>query len=217
MKAIKNHKAKLLVGALLALVLVVGLGYAALAQTGGTVTVAFKTVGGEPLSGPLTLEAEETVGEHNFDHWEVSGDSNTANPISITTDGDKVIKAVFVKTIVQVNIDIKPGTNPNHVNLGSHGVLPVAILSSDSFDATQVNPETVFLAGAGVAVRGKGNKYLAHEEDVNEDGLLDLVLQVVTENLVPGQFQDGSVCLIGATYGGQQIEGWDEIVIVPPE
>jgi hypothetical protein len=216
MKTINNHKAKLPVGTLLALVLIVGLGYAALAQTGGTVTVAFKTVGGEPLSGPLTIEAKETVGEHNFDHWEVSGITDDANPLSITTDGDKVIKAVFVKTVVEVSIDIKPGTNPNHVNLGSHGVLPVAILSSDSFDATQVNPETVKLAGAEVAVRGKGNKYLAHEEDVNGDGLLDLVLQVETENLdPPDTFQDGFVTLTGSTLGGEEFEGKDEIVIVP--
>ena len=216
MRAITS-KTKLLIGALLALMLVVGLGYAALAQTSGTVTVAFKTVGGESLSGTLILEeAEEKVGEHDFDHWEVDENPAGANPLSITMDGDKVIKAVFVKTVVKVSIDIKPGTNPNHINLGSHGVLPVAILSSDSFDATQVNPETVLLAGAGVAMRGRSNKYLAHEEDVNEDGLLDLVLQVETENLIPGEFQDGSVTLAGDTYEGEEFEGTDEIVIVPP-
>ena len=80
-----------------------------------------------------------------------------------------------------------------------------------------MDPGTVRLAGAGVAVRGRGNRLLAHEEDVNGDGLLDLVVQVQTENLAPGEFQDGYAILIGSTFGGQPIQGQDEIVIVPPE
>jgi hypothetical protein len=121
--------------------------------------------------------------------------------------------------LITVSIDIKPGTNPNHINLGSYGVLPVAILSSDTFDATQVNPDTVSLAGAGVAMRGKGNKYLAHEEDVNGDGLLDLVVKVETENLNLYESQDGFAILTGSTSGDNPIpiQGQDEIVIVPPE
>ncbi|MHC4401047.1 MAG: hypothetical protein ACYTG0_15330 [Planctomycetota bacterium] len=114
-------------------------------------------------------------------------------------------------------IDIKPGSYPNSINLGSNGVVPVAILSSPAFDATTVDPETVELSGAGVAMRGKGNKYLAHEEDVNGDGLTDLVCQVETENLDPGQFQDGYAVLTGLTFLGEEIEGVDEIEIVPPQ
>ncbi len=119
--------------------------------------------------------------------------------------------------VLVVDIDIKPGSYPNAINLGSSGVIPVAILSSGEFDAITVDPETVALAGAGVAVRGKGNRLLSHEEDVNADGLLDLVVQVETENLDPGQFQDGSAVLEGSTYDGQQITGTDEVTIVPPE
>ena len=52
--------------------------------------------------------------------------------------------------------------------------------------------------------------------DVDGDGLLDLVLHVTTENLSPDSFQAGLACLTGETYGGQPIEGWDEITIVPP-
>lgn len=119
-----------------------------------------------------------------------------------------------------VDIDIKPGSYPNAIKLGSHGVIPVAIFSSmdfDDFDATLVDADTVELAGAGVAVRGKGNKYMAHEEDVDGDGWLDLVVQVETENLDPGLFADGLVLLTGMTFSGQEFEGWDEIIIVPPE
>ena len=51
-------------------------------------------------------------------------------------------------------------------------MIPVAIFSSDTFDATTVDPETVALAGAQVKMADKSGKYLWHEEDVNEDGLL---------------------------------------------
>ena len=116
-----------------------------------------------------------------------------------------------------VEIDIKPGGYPNAINLGSQGLIPVAILSSEEFDATTVNPDTVELAGANVAVRGKGNKYMAHKEDVNGDGLVDLVIQAGTANLDPDSFQDGSAILTGETYDGMCITGEDEITIVPTE
>lgn len=65
-------------------------------------------------------------------------------------------------------------------------------------------------------MRGKGSKSLAHQEYVNEDGLLDLVVQVETENLDPNQFQDGVAILEGRTFDGLPFRGEDEIVIVPP-
>jgi len=124
-------------------------------------------------------------------------------------------------TAITVGIDIKPGSYPNTINLGSNGVVPVGILSGEGFDATAVAPENVFLAGSGVAVRGKGNKYLAHEEDVNGDDLMDLVVQVETENLDPGTFQDGYAVLTihesSDPASAVLYQGMDEITIVPPE
>jgi hypothetical protein len=117
-----------------------------------------------------------------------------------------------------VLIDIKPGGNPNTINLRSKGVLPVAILSSEEadneFDATTIDPSTVQLAGAGVAVRGK-NKYMAHEEDVNGDGLTDLVVQIEIKNLNPDKLEDGSAILTAQTSNGVEITGSDKISIVP--
>ena len=73
------------------------------------------------------------------------------------------------------------------------------------------------MLASGVEVCGKADKYMAHEEDVNGDELVDLVLQVQTENLDPDSFQDGYAVLNGTTYDGQDIEGQDEITIVPPQ
>jgi hypothetical protein len=95
-------------------------------------------------------------------------------------------------------------------------LIPVAIFSSPDFDATTVEPTTVELGGATVAVRGKGTKYMAHEEDVDGDGLLDLVVQVETTGFDEvGEL--GLVFLTGETFDGTPIEGSDVVVIVPPE
>jgi len=123
----------------------------------------------------------------------------------------------FTGAELEVEIDIKPGDYPNVINLGSRGQIPVAILSSAEFDATEVDPTTVLLAGASVAIKGKGEHLLAHEEDVNADGLLDLYVQVETENLNPDELQDGYAYLTGETYDGVKVLGCDEITIVPPE
>lgn len=125
--------------------------------------------------------------------------------------------ACVTEPVLLVEIDIKPGSWPNAINLGSNGVIPVAILTTESFDATSVDPSTVQLEGLGVAVRGKSEKLLANEEDVDEDGDIDLVVKIDSENLETGAWQSGLVVLTGEKYDGQAIEGWGEIVIVPPE
>ncbi len=120
-------------------------------------------------------------------------------------------------SVIDVVIDIKPDSADNTINLGSMGVIPIGILSTADFDATQVDPWTVELAGSGVAVRGKGSKLLSSIKDLNGDGLMDLDVKVETENLDPGQFQDGAAVLTGQTYDGLEIQGSDTITIVPAE
>ncbi len=112
-----------------------------------------------------------------------------------------------------VDIDIKPGSDQNTINLSSAGVISVAILSSDTFEATTVDPDTVSLAGAGVKMAGKSGKYLSQERDVNNDGLLDLVCQILTAGfeIVPG---DSVAVLTAKTYDNQYIRGEDNIRIV---
>ena len=119
-------------------------------------------------------------------------------------------------TTITVDIDIKPGSDTNPINQGSNGVIPVAILTTDSFDASTVDPGTVTLAGAEVAVRGKSEKLMARLEDVDGDGDDDLMLQVDTQS-EGAVWEAGPVTLLGTTYEGQAIEGTDNVTIVPPE
>jgi hypothetical protein len=167
--------------------------------------------------GDFTVDATEWIIESGSQ----GGITFDANGVMYATDGlqGEVPYAIHkvLPEVTSVAIDIKPNDYPNVINLGSRGVVPVAVLSTPDFDATSIDPATVTLAGAGVALRGKADHYLASIDDIDGDGLLDLLLHVETENFVPGAFQDGAAWLTGSTYAGQGIEGWDEITIVPPE
>jgi hypothetical protein len=108
-----------------------------------------------------------------------------------------------------VAIDVKPGTAINAINPTANGVIPVAILSTDDFDATTVDALTVRFGRDGAAeIHGR-----AHLSDVNADGRRDLVLHFATEatGIVAG---DTSASLTGATLDGEAIEGSDAIVTV---
>jgi hypothetical protein len=134
--------------------------------------------------------------------------------------GDVTLKAVegyYPVGVISVNIDIKPGSSPNTVSLGANGVIPVAILSSVDFDALTVDVATVQLEGkAGVRVKGNGAA-LTEQRDVNGDGLVDLVVKIETENLEPGDLQDGQADVTGQTTGGLSFIGTDLVIIVPPQ
>lgn len=113
---------------------------------------------------------------------------------------------------ITVLIDIKPGASPNVINLGSNGNVPVAILSTEAFDATTVDPYTITLSGSTVKVKGKAETPMASPEDVNGDGLMDLVVHVLTQGL---QLTDTAEVAIlkGYTTSGVPIQGSDTVEV----
>ena len=107
-----------------------------------------------------------------------------------------------------VDIDIKPGSCPNSINLKSKGVVPVAVLTTDSFDAATVDPSTVELEGV-LAVKWA-------MDDVDGDGDLDLVLHFSTQALVGAGALDANSTLTYLTgyFSGGQFYGQDYVNIV---
>ena len=118
---------------------------------------------------------------------------------------------------LEVEIDIKPYSTENCVNLNDHGVIPVAVLGSDEFDVTQVDPSTCTLQGMSVKMTGKSLKTLAHIEDANYDGFIGLVLQIEDSdgNFTEGQTEATLTCNLKEAFGGTPLEGTDHICIVP--
>ncbi|MBN2592819.1 MAG: hypothetical protein JXA81_04865 [Sedimentisphaerales bacterium] len=141
--------------------------------------------------------------------------------ISYPADGngaaiDDLIFEQIGSCVQQVEINIRPYCQHNIICLRSWGTVPVAILSSEDFDATTVDPATVELAGAGVAYWDIFDIFLACERDVNRDGLVDLFCRVEIKDIDPGQIVDGYAFLSGSTYDGQEIEGSDEVILIEP-
>jgi hypothetical protein len=126
---------------------------------------------------------------------------------------DDVFFGLVIPTL-SVEIDIKPGSDPNCFNNDGNGVIPVAILGAADFDVTQVDPSTVQLEGLSVASQGKSGKLMAHVEDVNGDGFDDLVVQIED---VDGTFTsgNGTATLTGNLFDGTPLEGSDNICVVP--
>ena len=141
-------------------------------------------------------------------------DPDSPNTVILESKDSHGLIGVFAVVEIEVTIDIKPGSFPNSINLSSAGVIPVAILSSATFDATTVDPDTISLAGARIKMVGKSGKYLAHEEDINGDGLIDLVCQVETAQFMI-EVGESVAVLEAETYEGILIRGEDTVRIVP--
>lgn len=124
---------------------------------------------------------------------------------------DTEIMAIFnagnagkCKETTTVQIAIHPGSfpNANSINPQSKGVIPVAILLTNTFDPTAVDPNSVkFWPANAEEAHGRG-----HNEDINGDGKTDLVLHFRTQDtgIVCG---NTSVSLTATTFSGEAIKG----------
>jgi len=105
-----------------------------------------------------------------------------------------------------VTIDIKPGSTPNRINPNRQDRLPVAILTTPTFDATQVNPRRVRFGPN----RARDLPERRRITDVDGDGDRNLVLRfrVLDTGLRCG---DTQASLTGVTFTGQAFIGSDTV------
>jgi hypothetical protein len=107
---------------------------------------------------------------------------------------------------IDVLIDIKPGSFPNGLNPRQRGVVPVAIMTTPTFDAATVDRTTIRFGKTGIEA---APLHIALE-DWDHDGDLDMILQF--EQLATGiQCGDTSAKLTAKTLGGTSIEGIDSV------
>jgi hypothetical protein len=89
-------------------------------------------------------------------------------------DSDTETKTVYIyDDDLEVLIDIKPGSYPNSINPNSTGDIPVAILTTDDFDASNADPATIVFLDA--------NPVHWAMEDVDYDGDIDMILHFKTQ------------------------------------
>ncbi|MBA7596034.1 hypothetical protein ES703_03003 [subsurface metagenome] len=136
--------------------------------------------------------------------------------------GSVTVSVTMICPVIEVEIDIKPGSDPNSINLGDRGVLPVAILGTEDFDVSTIDPGTIEIGGITLATRGpaKAPKLAYSYEDVNEDGYMDLVAFFGVQQLVEeGVLTDTTTELVltAYTYDDVPITGGDFVRVVPPE
>jgi hypothetical protein len=112
---------------------------------------------------------------------------------------------------IQIEIDIKPGSDPNSINPSLEGDLPVAILGSDSFDVADVNVTTLAFGPSGASI---DHSQGPHFEDLNGDGFVDLMAHFRIEKTGIA-FGNRMACLSAEMLDGTPINGCDDVRTVP--
>ncbi|HXE75181.1 MAG TPA: kelch repeat-containing protein [Candidatus Xenobia bacterium] len=136
-------------------------------------------------------------------------------PVEGSVEHPRVATNEAFNPVKTVGIDIKPASDPNSINLGSAGTIPVAILSSGDFNApAEVDPDSLRLAGAAVNLIGKSGRFQCGSQDVNGDGLPDLVCHFDTAEFFI-ELGESTAVLEGQTLSGRPIRGEDSVRIVP--
>ena len=135
---------------------------------------------------------------------------STCNPPTQTLTVE--VNANVAQSVV---IDIKPNNDQNSINLCSNGVVPVAILGSNTLDVDDIKIETLEFAEAAVKVVGKKHpQYSCIYEDVNGDSVNDLVCNFATPDIAGVEGESTDVTVNGGLVDGTAIEGSDSINIV---
>jgi hypothetical protein len=208
----------------------------ALNGTGGDCLGAVSSLGnnliGDPTNCPITLLPSDLTGDPGLDAFTDNGTPGNGHvpllPDSAAIDagndaacpstdqlgeprvGPCDIGAIeFQPAVLTVVIDIKPGSDPAPLNPKSKGKIPVAILTTDTVDATTVDPTTVRFGRSGTEAASVQSAL----EDVDGDGTLDMILHFNTQD-TGIQCGDTSTSLAGQTFSGQAIQGSDSIQTV---
>lgn len=159
------------------------------------------------LSNPTSVSPSFTVTEYGVYVFSVVVRDGLADshPSSVTININRI----------PVWLDIKPNSvycAATH----SHEIIPFTIYSTNAFDALTIDHNTVTLAGGSEAhTNQKTGEVRRHEEDVNYDGLMDLVFHVRLGDttICAEDLGEIEVSLVGYTFGSYEVYGTDMVRI----
>jgi len=190
----------------------------------------------EDFSDAIVAQQDKTPGP-TYGSWQHS--SGVGEPLIITEWALLTLERVAPPTpVITVFVDIKPGSWPNPINVGSKGVLPVAICGTKDFDVKTIDPATVKIYIEGietgvspirwtyedVATPWTGEPGGGHA--LGGDGYLDLVLHFGTQKVAAtlnlaahaGETIPLTIrCNLYEAAGGTSIQGQDYVRIIKPK
>ena len=145
---------------------------------------------------------------HQNESYPGAGDG----PIGAMPETGTIFRLIFEPAINAV-VDIKPGNDENSINFGNDkAIIPVAILTTPDFDATEVDPLSVHFGPNLTGLINSAGKI----EDVNGDGYNDIVLHFLL-----GDTGIPDTCVLvrldGRTINGMYFFGSDSIHWVIPQ
>lgn len=142
------------------------------------------------------------IGNPVFVHWEVLDWSD------FSVD---YIRVSVPATLMIVDVDVKPGSEINRINVRSVGVIPVAVLTDPDFSADRIDLSTVTFGRAGT----EAIPVQSALDDVDLDGDMDMVMTFRTQD-TGLQAGDNLARLVGVTLEGRPFEGSDSVIVFLP-
>jgi hypothetical protein len=176
----------------------------------------------------VTIPEDTTPGDYTIE-IDVVADGVTLGTVTILKH--------ILDPIIPVDVDIKPGSWPNPINVKNRGVFAVAILGTEDFDVTTINPESIEISidGSDDAVaplrwsyEDVATPYIGEDgggHDLNGDGYLDLVVHFSTQDVVNmlnlGDYAGSTIPLVidgllNDDAGGTAIQGYDYVRVQAP-
>ena len=138
--------------------------------------------------------------QHNPDGGEGTDYANGGNVYQYTNGVSEFDNWSMAAAPTLIDLDIKPGSDRNPVNLKSKGKLPVVLFGNEELDVSMIDLATLLLNGVPLIEKNNGSLF-ASLEDEDGDGLLDLVMHFgmqdlgieagMDELLISGNFLDG--------------------------
>ncbi|MCH8345262.1 MAG: FG-GAP repeat protein [Planctomycetes bacterium] len=178
---------------------------------------------------------------------DLDGDGLGDLAVGATGDDDGGINrgavwVLFLDGVLTLDLDIKPGACPNSFNRGSHGVLPVAVVGTDSFDVMQIDVSSILLSradGVGGSVapnEGPPGPHSVFEDvatpfdgelcdchDLEGDGITDLSMKFRTDDVVAALLLNDlpagdlvELVVSGTLLDGTAFSASDCVRLVPP-
>jgi hypothetical protein len=111
--------------------------------------------------------------------------------------------------VIRVSIDVKPGDTPTTLEPTRQGMVPIAVLSTKEFDASQIDADSVRAGAMG----SEAPMFKSMLEDIDHDKDVDLLLLFRVKDLALTCGAKG-VTLKGKTLKGQDIEGMEAVTMV---